>query len=299
MAPIPVNETDELFDVRINFYIGNYQHCINEAQKLVPSTPELALERDIFLYRAYIAQRKYRVVMDEIHAASATELLSVKLLAEYLANDKQREEIVQHLEQKMNRSMDDFTVTFAIVAATIFYHEQNFDSALRILNAADSLECVALTLQILLRIDKPELARKELKKMQEMDDDATLTQLANAWVNLSMGGDKLQDAYYIFQELSDKHTTTPLLLNGQAACFIAQGKYEEGESALQEALDKDSNNPETLINLIVLFQHLGKPPEVSNRFLSQLKDSFASHPFVKEFTAKEHEFQRLATQYSL
>lgn len=291
-------EVDELFDVKNAFYIGLYQQCINEAQKAKVSSQAKKNERDVFMYRAYIAQKKYGVVLDEISGSASQELQSVKLYAEYLSDSSNKDRVLKKLDEKMSGSIEVDNKTLPLIAASVYNHEGDYDAALRVLHSIESLECSALAIQIYITISRIDLARKELKQMQESDEDSTLTQLAQAWFNIAVGGEKLQDAYYIFQELADKNQASSLLLNGQAACFIAQGKWDEAEGVLHQAMDKDSNSAETLINMIVLTQQIGKGPEVINRYLSQLKDSHSKHKYVDEFLKKENEFDRLAKQYA-
>lgn len=40
------------------------------------------------------------------------------------------------------------------------------------------------------------------------------------------------------------------------------------------------------------------PPQVANRFLSQLKDANPDHPFVQDHFKKEDEFERVAKLFT-
>ncbi|XP_034247702.1 coatomer subunit epsilon [Thrips palmi] len=298
MTPRQQGDVDELFDVKNAFFIGNYTQCIKEVENVTKvSSEELQVERLGYLYRSYVAQKKYRVVLDEITESSPA--MPIRIMAEYFGgNRSKKDEALSQIEKLFTSSLLKDKHLLIIAAATIYAEEGNFEAALRVLNQGDHIEYNALNLHIYLQMDRKDLARKELKLMQDRDDDATLTQLAQAWVNIALGGEKmLQDAYYIFQEMVEKHGPTSLLLNGQAVCFMGQGKYQEAQTVLQDALDKDSNAPDTLINMTALSHYLGKPTEVASRYLSQLQDSHADHDFVKEYNQKKSEFQRLCKQY--
>ena len=264
MAPSTSDQVDELFDIKNAFFTGNYQTCINEAQKIKLSDPDLSLERDVFMYRSYLALKKFRVVLEEVGPSKPAMLQPLSMLATFLSSPGKRESIVSEVDNIMSGNVDPNNYVQLLVAASVYLGVDQPESALRVLHPSDHLECSALKIQALLSIHRPDLAKKELKVMQEKDEDATITQLAQAWTNMALGGEKIQEAYYIYQEMIDKLGATSMLLNGQAVTFLAQGKYSEAESALNEAMEKDPNNVDTLVNMIVLSQHQGKAPEVRN-----------------------------------
>lgn len=134
--------------------------------------------------------------------------------------------------------------------------------------------------------------------MQEKDDDATLTQLAQAWINIQLGGEKLQDAYYVFQDFADKFQPSLQLLNSQAVCNIGLQKYEDADVVLRDCLERNPNDYDTLANLITLTQHTEKSHDLVNRHLTNLKESNGGSPFVQEYLKKEEEFERLCQGYA-
>jgi tetratricopeptide (TPR) repeat protein len=112
--------------------------------------------------------------------------------------------------------------------------------------------------------------------MKKLDDDASITQLSTAWFQLYKGGTESAEALYIFQvcaknvggifflsllygkqELAEKYGETSLLLNGQAASLLHQGKFVEAEDLLHRALQLDSNDCDVLVNLVVALSHQG------------------------------------------
>ncbi|AQK46595.1 Coatomer subunit epsilon-2 [Zea mays] len=175
------------------------------------------------------------------------------------------------------------------MAGTVFMHERDYAEALKHTNSGGSMELLALNVQIYLQMNRTDHAEKQLRVMQQLDEDHTLTQLANAWVDLVLGGSKIQEARLIFQDLSEKYPTTCTILNGKALCSMHMGNFEDAEGLLLESLNKDAKDTETLANLTVCSLNLGKP---ATRYLNQLKLAHPDHALVKRMSSAAESFDR-------
>uniref|UniRef100_A0A0N4Z8V9 Coatomer subunit epsilon n=1 Tax=Parastrongyloides trichosuri TaxID=131310 RepID=A0A0N4Z8V9_PARTI len=287
---------DILFDVKNSYFLGNYQQCIQAAEKVKCKTDAEKEEMDSYVYRSLIAQSKYSLVISEI--SPNTDVVSLKCLrrlAEYYGIKDERKDIVLKLDSEVKVS-DASNEHFCLLTSLIYINEGDYESALRLLNNCDSLEGQATMIQVLLKIDRVDLAIKKLKEMQEVDEDATITQLASAWVNTALGKDKLKDAFYTYQELIDKYGGTVSLLVSQASCLIQQEKYEDAEKLLLEAQQKDSDNAEVCINLFVVNSYLGKSAESQMRLINQLKQFHPDHPWTVGYHQKEELFEKLTAE---
>lgn len=66
--------------------------------------------------------------------------------------------------------------------------------------------------------------------------------------------------------MTDKYGVTALLLNSQSVCYIGQSDYKKAEITLQEALEKDSNDIDSIVNSLFISGHVKVSNDVSYSF---------------------------------
>lgn len=263
----------------------------------------LLKEKEEIVYRSYLAMGQYNIILDEIKDTPTTSygLKGIKLLATFLSNPATKDTVISTVNNLLQEANTAITATgnsslntLSIIAAILHMHDDNVKEAMKCVHKAANLEQHALLVQLYIRIERSDLALKQVKTMKSIDEDNVLTMLASAWVNLATGGSKIQEAAYTYDELIDKYGGTCLLLNGLAVCKMHSGNFDEAESLLNDSLTKSQSDVDTLANLIVVSQHLNRTGDIISRYINQLRAKNPTHALVTSLSNFENSFDRVA-----
>ena len=229
---------------------------------------------------AYGAIGATQIVLSEVSEDSPLALRAVRLQVEFLEDPAGQAGAVEAaLEELLSDPSSSSNGVLLYVAGVIYNHLGRFDDALKLNQTGVTLENLSLCVAIGIAIDRPDFAEKMVKRMSEWDDDATITQLATAWLGAYGGGALARDALIIYEELGGRWSWTPKLLNGAATTCMVMQEWEEAEQHLMNALTKDPKDADTLANLYVVSKNLHKNAE---RYLSQLSTIAPDHPLKSD-----------------
>jgi Tfp pilus assembly protein PilF len=105
--------------------------------------------------------------------------------------------------------------------------------------------------------------------------------MTSVWVHMALGGEKLNEARHILQDVEERYGASVDVLVNQALCSMQLGLFQEAEKHLLSAIGRSPNNALALANLYVCGLHLRRPQEQTQRYLSQLSSVAPSHALVQ------------------
>jgi len=110
-----------------------------------------------------------------------------------------------------------------------------------------NLHRVALTVQIFLSINRPDLAKKEYEKSKKWAEDDLLLQLIESTINLVTGKEGYSDCNSFYTEqLANPSLSSTRLLTARGVTRLLRGEVTEAKSDLEEAIGQGGADDETV-----------------------------------------------------
>ncbi|KAI9888300.1 MAG: hypothetical protein M1814_000753 [Vezdaea aestivalis] len=288
----PFSAEGELLNVHTAFHQGQYDEVVSFDSSALSASNKIPAK--VLRLRAQLALGQTGKVLAEVGKDdSSPDLVAVKALALHLSGKAAEGLSVARrlaVEHKDNASVQ-------ILAGTVLHLEGKHDEALALLNVHEgSLEAVALIVQIQLQQNRTDLALKEVQAAKKWAQDSQLINIAESWVGMRIGGDRYQQAFYVFEEMAQAPSTKATKsLVAQAVAELHLGRLPEAEAALQQAIEESPENAETIANTIVLTVILGKDPK---ELVGTLQKTAPKHLFLTDLEAKAELFDKAASKYS-
>ncbi|KAK8120738.1 coatomer epsilon subunit [Apiospora kogelbergensis] len=287
----PFGAEGELVNIHNHFHQGQYQEVVDFDTSALSS--ENALPARVLALRARIALGQADDVIVDVQGESEPELAAVGALAQHSLG--KTDAAVKAIEELASSSSDNATVQ--TIGGIVLQSAGKSEEALALLSQhSGNLEAVALITQIHLLQNRTDLALKEVKAARSWAQDSLLVNLAESWVGVRMGGERYQQAFYVFEELAQAPSTSSIVtLVSQSVCELHLGRVEEAQAALEQAVQKDPKYTEAIANLLVLNIVTGKSP---SELTASLQSADPSHPFLADLAEKDALFDKAASKFS-
>ncbi|CAG7560107.1 unnamed protein product [Fusarium equiseti] len=287
----PYSTEGELINIHNYFHQGQYQEVVDFDTSSF--SPDNALPARVLVLRARLALGQAEDVLAEVKGESEPELQALGALAE--SNLGKTDSAVETIEKLASSAADNTTVQ--VIGGTVLQAAGKSEEALALLTQHQgSLDAVSLIVQIQLQQNRTDLALKEVSAARRWAQDSLLVNLAESWVGLRVGGEKYQQAFYVYEELAQAPSTSSVRsLVSQAVCELHLGRTEEAQAALEQALEKDANNADAIANLLVLNVIAGSQ---SDELTQKLQSAKPDHQYLADLEEKSALFDRAATKYS-
>ncbi|KAG5470576.1 hypothetical protein LSCM1_01820 [Leishmania martiniquensis] len=307
---------DALFDVRNALTVGNYHQAIADASTARPTSSKPAdvtafqTEKNALVALSQIGLGQVAAVITQLRSESHPLLVTIRTWAELVSAMRDLGALSEPASNAMQRLRSDAekvvadTVYKAVFAAAALLHQQDVLGALTLAkkwlgelpNPEEALairytvELHGIAAEALLRLNRPDEAAKEVKRMEHVDSEAIATILYSGIVALHQAAADVNVANYnaaisAFKEVQLRCGQSVMVSNLMALAHMGIKDYDAAERTLLDALAVRSNDEATLTNLAAVTAHKANAFADVERYIQQA--SLTHGTWGETYRAKE------------
>lgn len=209
---------------------------------------------------------------------------------------EEKVEEIRDLVLECEGGNDDEEKTVRAIAASVFILVGENEEAVATLTegaAKDDLECIAILVQLLLSLNRRDLAQATYNSAKKFGSDSMLIQAMEAWIGLKTGSQPLHQSYYFYEELYQlpNGRTAPVLAS-HAAAHLLLGHVDEAKADIVEA--SQSKAGQSSSDVLAVGASVG-----AEGFAEKLVTAAKQHPYALDLIEKNKLFDEAAAKYAV